>query len=210
MMCPMSSDPHKPIIGLLGAPGSGKSFVAGVFAAQGCAVIDADELAREAMRQPEVLDQIRRWWGPAVFDAQGQVDRAAVGRIVFADARQKQRLEGLIHPRVHQMRQQARRRLAADPAVRAIVEDTPLLLEAGLADECDLLIFVDAPRELRLQRVRSSRGWDQATLAAREKNQAPLDIKRKRADDVIDNSGNEAQIQAQVSRLLSRINPDRA
>ena len=75
----------KPVLGLLGAPGSGKSTVARAFADLGCGVIDADRLAHEALQSQPVRDQLAQWWGDDVLDDAGRVDRSAVGKIVFAD-----------------------------------------------------------------------------------------------------------------------------
>lgn len=195
----------KPVIGLLGAPGSGKSFVAGLFAREGAAVIDADRLAREAMDEPAVRAELVRWWGDDVLDAAGQVDRRAVGAKVFKDAAALKRLESLVHPRVHAGRRRLRSAYEADASVRAIVEDCPLLLETGLDGECDVLVYVDAPLTVRRQRVLASRGWTEEELARREKNQWPLDRKRGRADYVIDNGAGELPAQEHVRRVLSRI-----
>ncbi|HEX7010738.1 MAG TPA: dephospho-CoA kinase [Phycisphaeraceae bacterium] len=195
----------KPIIGLIGAPGSGKSLVARQLAQLGCAVIDADALARDVLEEPQVIQQIADWWGPQVLDASGRVDRQALGRVVFNNRAELDRLEGLVHPRVHARRRQLRAQYEADPHVRAIVEDCPLLLEKELADDCDVLIYIDAPEAVRLGRVRAQRGWTARELQEREKNQWPLDMKRQRADYVIDNSASEAETFDQVRRVLSLI-----
>lgn len=195
----------KPVIGLLGGPGSGKSFVAEQFRQLGCAVIDADELAREVLDEPEVRAQIVAWWGEGVLDGEGRVDRRAVARIVFGDRGELDRLESLTHPRVRQRRRDLRRGCQKDPQVVAIVEDVPLLLEKGLSDECDVLVMVDAPRELRLERVRRERGWSEEELEKREKNQWPLDSKRNRADYIVSNHAEAAATFEQTRQVLSRI-----
>lgn len=194
-----------PVIGLAGGVGSGKSTVARVLASLGCVVLDADVLAKAALDRPEVRATLRQWWGDGVLGADGRVDRAAVGRVVFEDAAQRERLEKLIHPIVHAERARLRgEHLAAGPVV-AFVEDAPLLFEAGMDRECDAVIFVDAPREVRVERVRRTRGWDEAELARREKNQWPLDIKRSRADYVVVNAADQAQLEADVRGILSKI-----
>jgi len=197
----MTHPQHKPVIGLLGAPGSGKSTVARALAAEGCAVIDADRLSHEALEEPDVVEQLRQWWGEGVIGPDGRPDRAAIGRIVFQDAAERERLEGLLHPRVHARRRELRAACGRDPAVRAIVEDMPLLLEKGLADQVDALVFVAAPRAQRLRRLADSRGWDAAEVDRREKNQVPLDTKRARADYVIDNRDG-ADLASAARRLL--------
>lgn len=197
----------KPIIGLLGAPGSGKSLIARQFQQLGCAVIDADQLAREALNEPSVREQLRQWWGDQVVDEAGRVNRSAVGAIVFEDQTQLRRLEALTHPRVNARRQALRGQYQADPNVRAIVEDCPLLLEKQLTEGVDVLVYVDAPFEVRLQRVQQQRGWTAEELRRRENLQWPLDIKKNRADYVVTNHADEAESFDQVRRVLSQITP---
>lgn len=196
-----------PTIGLVGAPGSGKSLVARQMAAMGCVVVDSDELARRAMKEPDVLWRIAEWWGPGVLRPDGGVDRGALAGIVFKDSAQLKRLESLIHPRVHAGRAVLHSQAKARPDTRAIIEDSPLLLETGIDSQCDVLVLVDAPFETRLDRVRVTRGWDAEELLRREKNQMPLDIKRQRADYVIINDAGEAHCLEQTRRVLSQITP---
>ena len=206
----MTTAAHKPVIGLLGGPGSGKSFVAQAFAAQGCGVIDADRIAREALDDPEVRSQLVAWWGGDIVTPDGRVDRKAVARIVFDQPAELQRLESAVHPRVAARRAELRRAFNADPKIRAIIEDVPLLLEKNLDAGCDVLVFVDAPRTVRLERVARTRGWTEADLDAREKNQLPLDSKRRAADYVLDNSAGESQLSEQVRTVLAQLFPERA
>ena len=199
------SDRSIPTLGLMGAPGSGKSLVASQMGALGCVVIDSDALAREALNEPQVLEMLAEWWGPKVIAADGRADRAALAGIVFNDNKQLKRLESLIHPRVHAQRAQLRRRALDRPGTRAIVEDSPLLLETGIDRQCDVLVFVDAPLEARQERLARTRGWGPEVLAGREKNQLPLDTKRERADYVISNGAGEAHCLEQTRHVLSRI-----
>ena len=203
---PQTPDPNpKPVIGLLGAPGAGKSTVARAFADCRCAVIDADQLAHLALEEQDVKDQLSQWWGDRVLDGSGRVDRKAVGRIVFADADELLRLEQLVHPRVHAGRARERQRAFADDAVRAVVEDCPLLLETGLDKQCDALVFIDCPLEIRLARLADSRGWDEAELKSREQRQVPLDIKRRSANYVISNGQAAAQLREQAEHVLQQL-----
>ncbi|MEM9345440.1 MAG: dephospho-CoA kinase [Planctomycetota bacterium] len=195
----------KPIIGLMGGPGSGKSTVAQLFAELGCAIIDADRLGHAALSEPGVVEQVRTIWGEAPFGSNGQISRSALGRIVFADPAALRQLEGLIHPVVHAGRERQRNQNQADPSVVAIVEDCPLLLESKLDKQCDTLVFVDAPDELRLERVAATRGWDMQELKKREQQQAPLDTKRRSADYVISNDQDLAHVREQVRHVLQSI-----
>jgi len=146
-------------------------------------------------------------WGHAVLDgASGEVDRAALAKIVFADEAQRRRLEDLTHPWVEQRRRELFAAASAQPQPpAALVIDAPLLLEAGLQRECDAIIFVDAPEELRARRVRESRGWSDQQRQSREAAQMPLERKRAAADHVIVNRGNLAELRAAVAATLQRI-----
>lgn len=196
---------RKPILGLTGGIGSGKSLVARQFASLGCAVIDADELAREALDSPAVREQLRQWWGAEALGQDGRVNRRMVAQKVFNNPQELARLEGLIHPQVHAGRERLRRQYLADTDVVAIVEDCPLLLEKGIDAGCDVVVFVDAPRAVRLARVAASRGWTEAELDRREKNQWPLDKKVQRADYVIKNDAGVQECLTQTRRVLSQI-----
>lgn len=206
MLEQMSPSPQKkPVIGLAGGIGSGKSLVARMLAEEGCGVIDADALARQVLQEPDVICTLVDWWGRDILNPDGSVNRGAVGRIVFANEQERKRLEGLVHPRVHAGRVRLRARYEEDPAIRAIVEDAPLLYEVGLDEQCDVVIFVAASPEKRLERVRRSRGWSEEELHRRESQQLPLDFKASRADYVIDNDGNELETKSHVRRVLSEI-----
>lgn len=207
----------KPVIGLAGGIGSGKSLVARQFEQLGCAIIDADALAHQVLEQPTVRDTLVTWWGEKVLNAQGQVDRAAVGKCVFnapadiqavQDRTQLNRLEKLVHPRVHELREALRRTYEQQPQVKAIVEDCPLLFEAGIHKQCDVVVFVTTDRHVRLQRVKTNRGWSEAELNSREKNQLGLDIKAKQSDYVIDNSETATQTFQQVRDVFLKIIPE--
>lgn len=202
----------KPIIGLVGGIGSGKSFVARLFGELGCLVIDSDAQAREAYRDPAVLAMLRSWWGDDVIQSDGTINRSAVAAKVFVDAAERRRLEALIHPLVHAAREREMRAAAGKPQVVAYVWDTPLLLEASLASQCDAVVYVDAPVEVRLARLKSRSGWDGAELLRRENSQMPLDSKRELSDYAITNTADAGPhgsdltgLREQVQRVLSQI-----
>jgi dephospho-CoA kinase len=196
--------PGKPIIGLTGGIGSGKSTVAEILRDLGAAVIDADRLNHEELNSPEVLAELRRWWGEQVMGPDGLADRAAIRRIVAANPAQRERLERLVHPRIDRRRRELTSSYQADTAVRAIVYDTPLLHEVGLAKFCSCLVFVEADRPVRLERVRR-RGWSDEDLERFEKSQLPLDTKSGRADYRVVNNSDVADLRRQVRDVFSRI-----
>lgn len=198
----------KPTIGLAGGIGSGKSTVASILEDLGAKVISSDRLNHEELNSPEVLRQLVDWWGNRVVAPDGRADRAAIREIVTRDPAQRRRLEALMHPRIAVRRQELMARYLADPAVRAIVWDSPLLFEAGLADQCDRVIFVEAPREIRLARVLRDRGWTGEDLERFEKSQQPLDFKRERADYLVVNNSSREDLRREVSGVFSRILSD--
>ena len=192
-----------PVIGIAGGIGAGKSSVAKILAELGCVVSESDVLARAALREPAIRDELVTWWGRAILDEAGEVDRSKVAAIVFADPIQRKRLEGLTHPWIEARRLE---HFAAAPAgTPAFVIDAPLLIEAGLDDECDAVIYVDASPEIRSARVMATRGWNAGELARREQSQMPLDEKRRRADYVVVNNGEWSELKAQVRRILNQI-----
>ncbi|MFM7051798.1 MAG: dephospho-CoA kinase [Planctomycetota bacterium] len=196
------TDP-RPVIGIVGGIGSGKSEVARLLASLGCEVCVSDDLARAVLDEPAVRAGIARAAGAQMLRADGSVDRAALARAIFADAAVRAAVERTMHPRIEALR---RAQFAAAPASRrAFVIDAPLLLEVGLDRECDAVVFVDAPHELRLARVARTRGWDAAELSRRESAQIPLDEKRRRATLVVQNHGDTAALAAEVAAALDRI-----
>jgi dephospho-CoA kinase len=195
----------KPIIGLAGGIGSGKSTIAKLFGELGCQVLSADEYVRDAYRDPAVIARLREWWGDAIVDRSGELDRKAVARIVFEKPEEKSRLESLVHPLVADRRNEAMRAAADDAQVLAYVWDIPLLFEVGLAGQCDAIVFVDAPFEQRLERVKSTRGWDDAELRRREKLQVPLDNKRQMSNYILQNTADVGFARRQVREVLSAI-----
>jgi dephospho-CoA kinase len=196
----------KPIIGLAGGIGSGKSYVARLFAELGCLVIDSDAQVRAAYNDLRVKTALREWWGDTAFDSQGNVDRRFIGRRVFSDPGERERLERLLHPLVNEARQAEMEAAAGDPQVVAYVWDTPLLFEAGLYRACDAIVFVDAPPEVRAARVKAARGWEETELLRRQNLQWGLDKKREMSDHRITNAADRGgDVRDQVRATLSRI-----
>lgn len=204
-MSPWKNNHPKPVIGLAGGIGSGKSTVARALEALGCGVVSADSDAHLVLELPEVQQELRRWWGDKVIGPDNRLSRKQIAAIVFANPAEAQRLNALVHPRVGQLRVRRTQAFFADPRISAVVWDAALLFEVGLHRECDAAIFVEVPYEQRLARVQQTRGWTAEELARRENLQFPLDKKRKLADYVLDNSGEEAASLHQVQRVLSQI-----
>jgi dephospho-CoA kinase len=195
----------KPIIGLTGGIGAGKSTVAAAFAREGCLVIDSDRLNHEVLRRPEVLARLREWWGAEVADAGGGPNHARIADIIFSDPAARRRLEELTHPLIGEARQAMIQAVSEDQAVKAVILDSPLLIESNLDRLCHAIIFVEANEARRLQRLNSSRQWTEAQVRGREKWQASLDVKRARSDFIIDNDGSPDRLRPQVKVILEEI-----
>lgn len=194
----------KPIIGIAGGIGSGKSFVANVFRELGCGVIDADAQSREAIDTSEVKLAIRENFGDDVFSSDGAVNRKALAQQVFTDPKKRKILENIIHPVIASQRLAQTTRMMNDSTIQAVVWDAPLLFEVGLDQECDAVVFVDAPLETRLRRVQK-RGWTAQELEKREKSQIPLDKKRELADYIVNNGDDSEICRRHIQQVFSQI-----
>jgi len=195
------------IIGLTGNIAAGKSAVAARLAALGAHLVDADLLAREAVApgSPALAAIVERW-GPAMLTTTGALDRAALRQIVFSDAAERAALDAIVHPEV------ARRRVTAVAAAEAagaelVVCDIPLLFEAGLEDSVDAIVLVDAPEAVRRERLIRDRSLSPAEADAMIAAQMPSDLKRARADYVIENTGTREALAAQVDALWQTLDP---
>jgi len=192
----------RPVIGLTGGIGSGKSTVARMLTDLGCVVSDSDRDGRAALRDPDIHRTLVSWWGESILE-DGVVNRSAIGKIVFSDPQQRRRLEALTHPWIERRRHATFD--AADSDAVAYVIDAPLLMEVGLERICDAVIFVDCGAAIRLERVTMTRGWDHRELSRREDCQLPLDAKRYRADHVVQNDGDLDRLKGQVETVLTEI-----
>jgi dephospho-CoA kinase len=194
----------KPVIGLIGGIGSGKSRVADAFAQHGAYVISGDQLGHEGLGQPDIIAQVVGHFGNEVLDDSGNVNRRRLGGVVFADAAQRRALETMVFPWIERRFAEEAAVAQADPNVALIVFDAAILLEAGWDRRCDRVVFVDAPREVRLRRLADQRSWSAKEVEAREHAQWPLPEKRNRADAVVDNAGPPEELDRQIVDLLRR------
>ncbi len=195
----------KPIIGIVGGIGAGKSSVAHELEKAGCVVIDSDRLAHQALDEPAIRSELTKWYGPEIITPADKINRRKLGSLVFRNSEEIKRLNSLVHPRVEQLRHEIMELVRGNAAVPAVVLDSPLLLESGLYRQCDAIIFLDTPVGIRRKRVMESRGWDFAEVARRENFQAPLDKKREIADHIISNGGEPALLGNQVREVLTTV-----
>lgn len=193
------------VIGLTGNIGSGKSEVARVLAALGATVIDADELARDAVRPgTPALAAIAARWGTGMLRDDGSLDRAALRARVFGHPAELEALNAIVHPEVRRLRDTTLAEARAR-GVEIVVADIPLLFEAGLQDDVDRILLVDAPEAVRLDRLVRWRGLGEDEARRMMDAQWPSDRKRAEADWVIDNTGSLTELRSATERVWQEI-----
>ena len=190
-------------VGLTGGIGAGKSEVSARLAAQGAVVIDADAIAREVVEPgTEGLAEVVDAFGPEVLLPDGTLDRPRLGEIVFADPELRGKLNEIVHPRVGARMAELERE--AGPA-SIVVHDVPLIAESGRTDAYDLVVVVDVPPRVQVDRLVRRRGMTREQAEARMAAQASREQRLAIADIVIDNSGSLAELDRQVGDLWSEL-----
>ncbi|MDH7598677.1 MAG: dephospho-CoA kinase [Sedimentisphaerales bacterium] len=192
----------KPVIGIIGGIGSGKSTVAVEFGRLGCAVIHADRIAHQVLNRPDVRQRVIEAFGQEVEGQDGQINRQRLAQIVFSDPAKLAELNRMVHPTVLKEVEALMEFFQDYTDVPAIVLDIPLLLEVGWKDRCDRLVFVACDPVRRAERNRLL-GPDQ--IAAREKFQIPLDSKAAAADNIIDNNSDFSTLARQVATIFADV-----
>lgn len=186
-------------IGIAGGVASGKSVVADQLRELGAFVVDGDRLGHQVLLQPEVISAAKARWGESVIGTDGQIDRAAVARLVFGDnessAKELEYWESCTHPRITELLKQ---HLSEQDDDSVLVLDAPVMFKAGWDKLCDQLIFVDCPCDQRMERALKRKNWNKEQFEKREGSQLSIDEKRRRASFVIDNSGSLEQTYEQV------------
>ncbi len=195
----------KPIIGILGGVGSGKSTVAAEFAKLGCKVIDADKIAHELIEKKAVKGKIVGLFSKAVTNSEGKIDRKKLADIVFADGDKLTALNRIIHPPVLRRAEELIKQYNRQNQVKAIVLDMPLLMEVGWIRRCDRLIFVNCRRQLRVERAKKIGISDENQFKIRENFQISLDSKANSADNTVDNNSGFSELVRQVADIFSYI-----
>lgn len=192
------------MIGILGGIGSGKSSVVRHSKHYRLCVIDADKIAHDLLTHPSIVQQVRDLFGPAVLLPDGGVNRTELANRVFGPSYQheeaRSKLENVLHPAVRAVAQEKLKTLPQD--VDAVILDAALLLEAGWADDCDGLIFIETPLHLRQLRVLQNRGWSSDELARREACQLSVAEKKRRAEFIVDNSGTIDAAASQLNQFI--------
>ena len=189
-------------VGLTGGIGAGKSTVAGMLAARGAVVIDADVIAREVVEpgMPALAKLVDRF-GPEIVRPDGSLDRPALAAVAFVDDATRKELEAITHPAIGE---EFLRRVAGSPADAVVVHDVPLLVESKRGFDYGAVIVVEAPLEMRLDRL-EARGVPRADARRRIELQATDEDRRKVATWVVDNSGDVGQLEKQISEIWSEL-----
>jgi dephospho-CoA kinase len=197
-------------IGLAGGVASGKSFVAGKFQSLGAQVIDADSLGHKVLFEAEVVDDIVQAFGAGMLGDDRQLNRERIAEVVFGqdlESRENLRvLEQIVHPKITNLIVSNMEKLRAEN-VLAVILDAPVMFKTGWDEFCDKIVFVQASYEVRLERA-LKRGWTQEHFALREASQTPIEVKRQRATDVIDNEieRSKESTEQQIVRLWQKWN----
>ena len=190
-------------VGLTGGIASGKSTVSAILAELGAVVIDADVLAREVVaRGTPGLDAVVAEFGAGILTSEGDLDRPAMGTLVFGDPDARRRLEQIIHPLVHQRGAQLESEAPPDAVV---VHDIPLLAEGSRAGSFDAVVGGDAPEAVPVARKTGHRGWTREEAESRIAAQASRDDRLAIATYVVDNTGTPAELREQVEELYATL-----
>ena len=192
------------VIGLTGGIASGKSSVAGMFARLGAAIIDADQLARDAVRPgTPTLAAIVQAFGSGILQPDGTLDRPALGALIFTDASARRRLEQLTHPAIKELALSRLRELRAT-GTAVVFYMAPLLIEANATDRVDEIWVVHVDAATQLARLMARDNLSLTEAQARVASQMPLEEKRRHGRVVIDNSGSLAETEQQVREIWAR------
>ncbi len=194
----------KPIIGIIGGIGSGKSTVAAEFGKLGCKVIDADKIAHELLEKKSVKEKIVEYFGPVILNPKGKINRRKLAEIVFSDAGKLASLNRVIHPLVLEKTEKLIEKYKSQKKVKAVVLDMPLLVEVGWKERCNKLIFVDCPQKIRAKRAEKM-GFNKNQLKIRENFQISLDKKAKLTDNIVENNSGFSALVRQVADIFSYI-----
>ena len=201
----MDKPNKKPIIGILGGIGSGKSTVAAEFAKLGCKVIDADKIAHQLLDQDTIKQKVLNLCGEKILGVNSKIDHAKLADIVFNDPDKLSQLNSILHPVVLTQIQQLIDTYDQQPETKAIVLDIPLLLEIDWGKKCKKLIFVKCDDKIRAERFKKRRLFDKNQLKIRENFQISLDKKINIADNIIDNNSGFSALVKQVADVFSDI-----
>lgn len=192
------------VIGLTGGIATGKSTVASFFAEKGAMVIDADLLSREAVSPgSQALQAIVALFGPEMLLPDGSLDRKRLGRVVFAEAEKRRRLENIIHPEIRRLAEE-RIAHAVETGHRVVFYMAPLLIESGASDRVDEIWVVTVSPDVQLKRLLERDGLSREEAERIISSQMPLAEKESHGSLVIDNSGTPEETRNLLAEIWSR------
>lgn len=190
-------------VGLTGGIASGKSTVSAILAELGAVIIDGDLLAREVVEKGTPgLAAVVAEFGEGLLTPEGDLDRPAMGALVFGDTEARKRLEAIVHPLVFERIIDLE---ANAPADALVVHDIPLLAESGRADTFDSVVVVHAPEDVQIRRMIEERGWTEAEARARIAAQAAAEDRLAIATHVIDNTGTLEDLRRRVTEVFEEL-----
>lgn len=197
----------KPIIGILGGIGSGKSTVAAEFVRLGCCLIDADKIAHELLDESLVSKQVIALLGNGILNQQGHLSRSKIAEIVFKNSDKLAQLNKILHPLVLKRTNELIKKYNSENQCLAIVLDMPLLVEVGMEKRCDKLVFVDCDDKIRENRAKN-KDFEKNHIKIRENFQFSLDKKKSIADNTINNNSDFSTLVRQIAKIFSNIMED--
>lgn len=192
-----------PVIGIVGGIGSGKSAIANALSRHfRCARLDADQIGHRVLHQPEIVRRLKEEFGEGIIDPLGHVMRSELARRVFGPGLEQQKarklLESIVHPPIRLQLIDQMDQVQRSEDFDLVILDAALLFESGWSNDCDAVIFLDVPVEVRRERVKP-RGWSAADLSSREASQMPLEEKMKRSDLILDNNRDLEAVTAEAA-----------
>lgn len=194
------------IMGLTGGIASGKSTVSALLVEKGARLVDADAIAREVMLPGhEVLASVAAYFGSGVLLPDGTLNRAKLGDIVFRDPEALKALNGLTHPAIRRITRERMEAFEREDSSRLVAVDIPLLYESGQEEMFERILVVYAPREVQLERLIKRSGLTKEQAEARLDSQMDIEVKKAKADYVIDNSGEPGETRRQIDDLWDRL-----
>jgi dephospho-CoA kinase len=194
----------KPIIGLTGPTGAGKSAVAAAFHRHGCAVVDADQVARKTAEEPHCLSMLKEAFGKTIIRADGSLDRHALADLAFSSPKNTEKLNSITHPAIlSECKKQLSAATCSDSV--AVILDAPLLFECGAQKFCNATVAVITPDSSRLGRIMARDGVTEVEAKERMASQHGNEYYLKLADYSFDGSIEWSILDDKASELLKRI-----
>lgn len=194
------------LFGLTGGIASGKSTVSQLLVKHGALLVDADQVARDVVEQGQpALQEIVSYFGQAVLNEDGSLNRSALGTIVFSDKDKLATLESITHPAIRERMFSTIEQYKDEDPTAVIIADIPLLYETKQTELYEAIIVVYVPREMQIKRLMERNNIAEEVAASRVDIQMDIELKRAQADYVIDNSGTLEQTEEQIVGLLQRL-----